>query len=188
MKNLSYKNETIAKRYSRALIESAGSEVDAIRNDLGLINETINSSSDLKNVILNPTFNEEKVEEIINEEKIIIFSDVISSKISEKTLNFLKMLIKAHRMDIFEDITYWYCEFDDELKNKLKVSVTSAIVLNDETKERLKHKLEAKFKKTILLNYAVDESIIGGLIIKANDKIIDGSIKSKYERLKKSLV
>ncbi|MCI5825022.1 MAG: ATP synthase F1 subunit delta [Candidatus Gastranaerophilales bacterium] len=180
MKNLSYKNETIAKRYSRALIESAGSEVDAIRNDLGLINETINSSSDLKNVILNPTFNEEKVEEIIG--------DIFSSKISEKTLNFLKMLIKAHRMDIFEDITYWYCEFDDELKNKLKVSVTSAIVLNDETKERLKHKLEAKFKKTILLNYAVDESIIGGLIIKANDKIIDGSIKSKYERLKKSLV
>lgn len=180
MKNLSYKNETIAKRYSRALIESAGSEVDAIRNDLGLINETINSSSDLKNVILNPTFNEEKVEEIIG--------DIFSSKISEKTLNFLKMLIKAHRMDIFEDITYWYCEFDDELKNKLKVSVTSAIVLNDETKERLKHKLEAKFKKTILLNYAVDESIVGGLIIKANDKIIDGSIKSKYERLKKSLV
>lgn len=180
MKNLSYKNETIAKRYSRALIESAGSEVDAIRNDLGLINETINSSSDLKNVILNPTFNEEKVEEIIG--------DIFSSKISEKTLNFLKMLIKAHRMDIFEDITYWYCEFDDELKNKLKVSATSAIVLNDETKERLKHKLEAKFKKTILLNYAVDESIIGGLIIKANDKIIDGSIKSKYERLKKSLV
>lgn len=180
MKNLSYKNETIAKRYSRALIESAGSEVDAIRNDLGLINETINSSSDLKNVILNPTFNEEKVEEIIG--------DIFSSKISEKTLNFLKMLIKAHRMDIFEDITYWYCEFDDELKNKLKVSVTSAIDLNDETKERLKHKLEAKFKKTILLNYAVDESIIGGLIIKANDKIIDGSIKSKYERLKKSLV
>lgn len=180
MKNLSYKNETIAKRYSRALIESAGSEVDAIRNDLGLINETINSSSDLKNVILNPTFNEEKVEEIIG--------DIFYSKISEKTLNFLKMLIKAHRMDIFEDITYWYCEFDDELKNKLKVSVTSAIVLNDETKERLKHKLEAKFKKTILLNYAVDESIIGGLIIKANDKIIDGSIKSKYERLKKSLV
>lgn len=180
MKNLSYKNETIAKRYSRALIESAGSEVDAIRNDLGLINETINSSSDLKNVILNPTFNEEKVEEIIG--------DIFSSKISEKTLNFLKMLIKAHRMDIFEDITYWYCEFDDELKNKLKVSVTSAIVLNDETKERLKHKLEAKFKKTILLNYAVDESIIGGLIIKANDKIIDGSIKSKYERLKKSMV
>lgn len=180
MKNLSYKNETIVKRYSRALIESAGSEVDAIRNDLGLINETINSSSDLKNVILNPTFNEEKVEEIIG--------DIFSSKISEKTLNFLKMLIKAHRMDIFEDITYWYCEFDDELKNKLKVSVTSAIVLNDETKERLKHKLEAKFKKTILLNYAVDESIIGGLIIKANDKIIDGSIKSKYERLKKSLV
>lgn len=116
MKNLSYKNETIAKRYSRALIESAGSEVDAIRNDLGLINETINSSSDLKNVILNPTFNEEKVEEIIG--------DIFSSKISEKTLNFLKMLIKAHRMDIFEDITYWYCEFDDELKNKLKVSVT----------------------------------------------------------------
>ena len=180
MKNLSYKNETIAKRYSRALIESAGSEVDAIRNDLGLINETINSSSDLKNLILNPTFNEEKVEEIIG--------DIFSSKISEKTLNFLKMLIKAHRMDIFEDITYWYCEFDDELKNKLKVSVTSAIILNDETKERLKHKLEAKFKKTILLNYAVDESIIGGLIIKANDKIIDGSIKSKYERLKKSLV
>lgn len=180
MKNLSYKNETIAKRYSRALVESAGSEVDAIRNDLGLINETINSSSDLKNVILKPTFNEEKVEEIMG--------DIFSSKISEKTLNFLKMLIKAHRMDIFEDITYWYCEFDDELKNKLKVSVTSAIVLNDETKERLKHKLEDKFNKTILLNYAVDESIIGGLIIKANDKIIDGSIKSKYERLKKSLV
>lgn len=180
MKNMSYKNETIAKRYSRALIESAQSKIDTIRHDLGLINETIKSSLDLKNIILNPTFNEEKVEEIVGE--------VFASKISEKTLNFLKMLIKAHRMDIFEDIVYWYCEFDDEIKNKLKVSVTSAIVLNDETKERLKHKLEDKFKKTILLDYAVDGSIIGGLIIKANDKIIDGSIKSRYERLKRSLV
>lgn len=180
MKNMSYKNETIAKRYSRALIESAQSEIDTIRKDLDLINETINISSDLKNIILNPTFNQEKVEEIIGE--------IFAFKISAKTLNFLKMLIKAHRMDIFEDIVYWYCEFDDEIKNKLKVSVTSAIVLNDETKEHLKHKLEDKFGKTILLNYNVDETIIGGLVIKANDKIIDGSIKSRYERLKKSLL
>ena len=180
MKNMSYKNETIAKRYSRALIESAQSEIDTIRKDLDLINETINISSDLKNIILNPTFNEEKVEEIIGE--------IFAFKISAKTLNFLKMLIKAHRMDIFEDIVYWYCEFDDEIKNKLKVSVTSAIVLNDETKEHLKHKLEDKFGKTILLNYNVDETIIGGLVIKANDKIIDGRIKSRYERLKKSLL
>ncbi len=180
MRKMSYKNETIAKRYSRALIESAGSDIDVVRNDLGLINETIKSSLDLRNVILNPTFNEEKVEDII--------VNIFSSKITEKTLNFLKMLIKARRMDIFEDIAYWYCEFDDELKNKLKVSVTSAVVLSDETKERLKQKLEDKFKKTILLNYTIDESIIGGLIIKANDKIIDGSIKSRYERLKSSLM
>lgn len=180
MKNMSYKNETISKRYSRALIESAHDEIDVIRDDLGLIKETIKSSSDLRDVILNPTFNEEKVEEILVE--------IFASKISAKTLNFLKMLVKAHRMDIFEDIAYWYCEFDDELKNKLKVSVISAIVLNDETKDRLKQKLEEKFKKTILLNYKVDESIIGGLIIKANDKIIDGSLKSKYERLRSNLM
>ena len=93
MKNMSYKNETIAKRYSRALIESAQSEIDTIRKDLDLINETINISSDLKNIILNPTFNEEKVEEIIGE--------IFAFKISAKTLNFLMMLIKAHRMDIF---------------------------------------------------------------------------------------
>lgn len=180
MKNMSYKNETIAKRYSRALIESVGDEVDVVRNDLGLINETIKLSSDLRNVILNPTFNEEKVEEIIVE--------IFASKISDKTLNFLKMLIKVRRMDVFEDIVYWYCEFDDELKNKLKISIISAIVLNDETKDRLKQKLADKFKKTILLNYTIDESIIGGLIIKTSDKIIDGSIKSRYERLKSSLV
>ena len=180
MKNMSYKNETIAKRYSRALVESAGNDIDVIRNDLSLINETIKSSSDLKNVLINPTFNEEKVEEII--------SEIFASKISEKTLNFLRMVIQARRMDIFEDIAHWYCEFDDEIKNKLKVSVTSAIVLNDETKERLKYKLENKFKKTILLNYTVDKSIIGGLIIKTNDKIIDGSIKSRYERLKNNLL
>ena len=65
MRKMSYKNETIAKRYSRALIESAGSDIDVVRNDLGLINETIKSSLDLRNVILNPTFNEEKVEDII---------------------------------------------------------------------------------------------------------------------------
>lgn len=182
MKKIKYKNETAAKRYARALIESAvkRNEVDTIREDLSLVNEVINKSSDLKNVILNPTFNEEKVEEIITE--------IFASKISRITLNFIKMVLKSHRMDMFEDISYWYCEFDDKLKNKLKISITSAIILNDETKERLKQKLEDKFQKTILLNYTVDESIIGGIIIKADDKIIDGSIKNRYERLKSSLL
>ena len=182
MKQLSYKNELIAKRYSRALIDSAikNNEVDVIREDLNLINETIKASSDLKNLILNPTFNETKVEEII--------SEIFGMKISNTTLNFIKMLLKSHRMNIFEDIAYWYCEFDDKLKNKIKISVTSAVVLNDETKEKLKQKLENKFNKTILLNYLVDESIIGGLIIKTQDKIIDGSLKNKYERLKNSLI
>lgn len=182
MKSIKYKNEIIAKRYAKALLESAveKNEVDAVREDLSLVNEIINKSSDLKNVILNPTFNEGKVEEII--------FDVFNSKISEITLNFIKMVLKTHRMNMFEDISYWYCEFDDKLKNKLKISVTSAVVLNDETKERLKQKLENKFKKTILLNYTVDESIIGGIVIKAEDKIIDGSIKNRYERLKSSLL
>ncbi len=182
MKNIRYKNETAAKRYARALLESSveKNEVDVVREDLNLVNEVINKSSELKNVILNPTFNEGKVEEII--------FDVFNSKISEITLNFIKMVLKSHRMDMFEDISYWYCEFDDKLKNKLKISITSAVVLNDETKERLKQKLENKFKKTILLNYTVDESIIGGIVIKAEDKIIDGSIKSRYERLKSSLL
>ena len=55
-------------------------------------------------------------------------------------------------------------------------------------KNNVKQKLENKFNKTILLNYLVDESIIGGLIIKTQDKIIDGSLKNKYERLKNSLI
>ena len=65
------------------------------------------------------------------------------------------------------------------------MDVFYAYEIDEEQKTRLKDKLSNKFNKEVILNYQKDETILGGLVIKFDDKIIDLSLKTKFDRLKK---
>ena len=171
----------VSKRYAKALIDVAQEkgQLDNVSADLKDFNEMYVTSSDLKNVLNLPT--------IKIEEKNAVLNEILKSFNCNIAKDFLCLLVEEARFNTFS--TVYYC-FEQELNLKkgiIEVEVKSVIELDEEIKNKLKEKLEQKFSKMVNLNYVIAPEIIGGLVISYNGKIIDLSVNTKFENLKKEL-
>lgn len=178
-KNIDIKNLKVAKRYANALSQSAIDNIDEIADDMALIREAIFENEDFINFFSHPIIS-------LKDKKGTLF-ETLEGKINEKTLNFLNTLLDEGRFNIFKTIYESFKEDVDNIKNKQRVYVTSAIALSDNEKEKLKNKLSEKLKKDIILNFEENKEILGGLLIKFGDKVIDLSLKTKFNNLRKNI-
>ncbi len=173
------KNLKPAKRYAKALLELSHSELpaDKIYQDIKFSADTIMQNAELQSFLANPV--------VSKEDKKDVLQKIFNGKIDAAVLNFLFLLNENSRLEILDDICLSFKELLDEEKNILNVFVTSAIELNEGQKSALKTKLENKFNKAINPEYAINADILGGLILKINDTVIDLSIKKRIENLAK---
>jgi len=178
-KNIDIKNIKTAKRYAQALSQSAVDNIDEINENLALVDEVIFSNADFMNFFSHPIVSLKDKKDTINE--------TLSGKVSEKTLNFLNTLLDEGRFNIFKTIYEVFKSEVDEIKNKKRIYVTSAISLDENEKEKLKEKLTQKLQKDVILNYEENKEILGGLLIKFEDKVIDLSLKTKFDDLRKNI-
>lgn len=180
IKFASSKNLKTAKRYAKALIELQSEELnlDKIFQDITFASDTISSNLELKNFVSAPSISKQDKKDVIEK----IFKDRIDARI----LNFLFLLNENLRLEILEDICFSFKEFFDEKRNIVNASVICAIEPDNEQKEVLRAKLQDKLQKTVNLEFMLDSSIIGGLIIKINDTVIDLSLKKRIENLGKN--
>jgi len=178
-KNIDIKNIKTAKRYAQALSQSAIDNIDEINENLALIDEVIFNNADFINFFSHPIVSLKDKKDTLNE--------TLKEKINEQTLNFLNILLDEGRFNIFKTIYELFKIEVDSIKNKQRVYVTSAIELDENQKENLRNKLAQKMQKDILLNYEENKDILGGLLIKFEDKIIDLSLKTKFDNLRKNI-
>ena len=176
-KSLDIKNLKVAKRYAKALIEASQDNIDDVANDLELISDTIFKNDAFRMFFSHPVISLSDKKETIKE--------TFQNKINKTTLNFLETLLDESRFNIFSTIYDVFKKERNDLKNIKILDVYYAYELDDEQKTRLKDKLSNKFNKDVILNYQKDEDILGGLVIKFEDKVIDLSLKTKFDRLKK---
>ncbi len=176
-KSLDIKNLKVAKRYARALIETSIDSVDEISNDLELINNSIFKNDSFRMFFSHPVVSLKDKKETIKE--------TFENKVNKITLNFMETLLDEGRFNIFSTIFDVFQKEKNNLKNIKILDVFYAYDLDDEQKTKLKDKLSSKFNKEVILNYQKDEDILGGLVIKFEDKVIDLSLKTKFDRLKK---
>ena len=165
--------EAIAKRYASAIYDIAESsdKIGEIREALNILAENYNEDEEFKVFLLDPSIKyDEKVEYL---HKSFDF-------ISEDAFKIIK-----GRVSLAEKIRDSYLKIYYEKNNKILVNATFTKELSDNQREALMKKLEEKYKKKIVLNLSVDEELIGGGIIKIGNKVIDGSIKSQIENIKK---
>ena len=170
--------EAIAKRYASAIYDIAESsdKIGEIREALNILAENYNEDEEFKVFLLDPSIKyDEKVEYL---HKSFDF-------ISEDAFKIINYLVKKGRVSLAEKIRDSYLKIYYEKKNKILVNATFTKELSDNQREALMKKLEGKYKKKIVLNLSVDEELIGGGIIKIGNKVIDGSIKSQIENIKK---
>lgn len=175
--------EPASKKWAKALIELTLEDdsisKDDVLSDLKSIEETFDSSKELSNVINNPS--------ITTEEKQIVICKLFQDKISPIVYNFLFVLNLKKRINLIHEITSEFEKELEELKNIVRVDITSAIDLSDERKTDIKNKISEKLQKEIKTKWQVDPDIIAGLIFNINDTIVNNSIKHKLDKLSESI-
>ena len=159
-------SELVAKRWAKALMELAqedpGISKEDILDDLREVDENIKSSKQLSEVLNNPS--------ISIEEKQAVLSKLFQNKLMPIVFNFITTLNLKGRLGILDAVAEEFSKELEELKNILRVDITSAIELDDD--------------KNVRVQWHVDSDIIGGLIFNINQTIVDNSIRHKLEDLK----
>lgn len=171
---------TVENIYAESLISIDTIPRTEIFTDLSTVKEVFESSKELYDVLISPMTNYET--------KSLILEDIFKKEISPQVLNFLKIIAEKNKFKEFDGIVKAFKEKSDELEGIKHITVTSAIELKDEYKKLITDKLNKKLNKKTETNWITDENIIGGLIIKIDDNIIDTSVKNKLDKLMKGNV
>ncbi len=167
--------------YAEALYE-VGLEKDSLEEyakDMKLIIDSFNEYPDFFELFITPRIEHKKRKEVMEE--------VFGKKITREVLSFTKILIDKDRGVHIRGIYDSFIHMVDEHLGVVKAIIESAIELTDDEKDRLKKNLEEMTNKTIRMTCIVNPKVIGGLIIKVEDNIIDASIRNRLDEMKQSL-
>ena len=115
------------------------------------------------------------------------FCGVLSKVLDTEKRNFIRLLAANNRLSILPDIAKLFAMYRAEEEKKLTVQVISAITLDEAYQQKLAAALTKKLQLQISLQCTIDPTLLGGIIVKAGDKVIDGSIRGKLNRLYESL-
>ena len=173
--------EEIAKVYSEALFDVAQEKgkLDEVREQLGQFADAVSEDSDLQVFFFSPYFSSAEKREGI--EKAVSGAD-------PELVNFLELLAEKHRMPALFKIRQRFDELWDEANERLEVTVTSAIELDPSIVENIGAEIERKTGKTIELKSEVDESIVGGLVLRVGNRVLDASIRSRLDKLRREVL
>jgi F-type H+-transporting ATPase subunit delta len=173
---------TVGSRYAEALYQIATREniVDAVEAELKEIDAIIQGNPDLKKIIYHP--------QITAENKKDLFKELLEGKISQVTMDFLKLLVERQREQVFGDIVNYYVTMANKARNISEVKISSAVDLSQEEKQQLSELLSKLTggKKTEPI-YTTDPAIIGGVVVRIGDRVIDGSIRTRLATLREHL-
>lgn len=173
----------ISKTYGDALFELAVEEgkIDVLLEEIEQLQKILAENADFGSLMNHP--------KIIKEEKIEVAKTVFEGRVSEELLGFLTIIISKDRYREIDEILKYFVAKVKEYKGIGIATVTTAVPLKDsQCKEVEKKLLDTTQYKSMEINYDVDGSLIGGMVIRIGDRVVDSSIKTKLSELQKDLL
>ncbi len=172
--------EEIAEVYARSLFEVASERdiLDTIREQLGQFADAVSGDRDLQVFFFSPYFSTE-------EKKAALLRAVSGG--DPALMNFLEALIERHRMPVLFRIRTRFQELWDKTNDLLPVQVTSAVALDPATVEQIGRRIGEQTGNKIELSSRVDPEIIGGIILRVGNFIMDASIRNRLEQLRREV-
>jgi len=172
--------EEIATVYARSLFEVAKEKgtLDEVREQLGQIADALDSDHDLRVFFFSPYFSTEEKKEGLA--KVIEGAD-------PTVLNFLELLVEKHRTPALFRIRRSYDELWEHENKLLPVTITSAVALDDEIARRIGDQIGEQTGQRVELTKTVDPDIIGGLVLRVGNSILDASIRNRLDNLRKNV-
>lgn len=174
------KSTKVASRYAKALLELAidQKKVDSVLGDMNFLLETSNSTRDFELLIESPIIKADK--------KIAVFK-LIFEQFEEVTMSFVELITNNGREGFLPQIAE---EFDVQVKSHkgiVPMTLVSAKPLDEATKKLILEKIQVAVKGTLEVTEKIDESLIGGFVVKMGDIQIDASIANQFSKLKQRL-
>ena len=176
------KQTILAKRYAKAIftIGQEQGNYDEYHEVLQGLANLFTETPEFSDALTNPLYPMEVKEKMM--------TDIVASMGVDTVMgNFLNLLVQKKRAEILPEIADAYKTMVDEAKNISHGNVISAVELSDELKTNIQTVLEKLTGKKVELSTSVDPSIIGGMVAKVGDLVLDGSIKTQLAGLKDSI-
>ncbi|GAA4446450.1 ATP synthase F1 subunit delta [Ravibacter arvi] len=173
---------TVASRYAKSLIELAKEKnvVDEVYQDMVLFSKTADESPLLMKVLGSPIVRHEK--------KLGILKGLFQDKVNPVSFSIFNIITRKNREAILDAIADEFVKQYDLYKGIQKATVVSSTSLTPEVRKQFIDSLTASTGKTIQLEEKVDESLVGGYILRLGDRQVDASLKSQLNALKVKLV
>lgn len=173
--------EPIARRYAEALFEVAKEHgrIDEVAASLKAFVQILEDTPEVGQFL--------RSFRVTSSDKVAVIRKVFSGKIADEVLNAISLLLGHRRDDLFIDMLKAYQEIVREDRNILIVEIVTAEPLSSTLKSEIIQALEETLGKTIELSTSVDDSVIGGLKIRIQNKVYDGTIARQLEKLKQQL-
>lgn len=172
----------VSKVYGDALFETAMEKdrMDVLYEEIGSLVPVLEGNPELMALLNNPR--------IVKEEKVSIIHQVFGGRVEEELMGFLTIVVEKGRQNDFLPIFAYFIQRVKEFKRIGTVSVTSAVELSEEQKARLKEKLLASTDYVMFeMSYQIDPALIGGMVIRIGDRVVDSSIRTRLYEMKKEL-
>jgi F-type H+-transporting ATPase subunit delta len=173
---------SIAERYAQALFELAreGDDLASLEADADALAAALDASEDLRKVIASPRVTRDEMTAAV-----AALAEPLG--LSRMTANALGLMAEKRRLFTLPQFVAKLRGMIAAEKGEVEAQVTSAVALTDEQKTRIADLLRVRFGRNIKLNTSVDESLIGGLIVKVGSKMIDTSIRAKLANLQNAM-
>ncbi len=175
------RDRKVATRYAGALLASA--------KKAGVVTGVAESYASLMDMHLGQTALRVFLDspQVRTEEKKDLLKSVFGGKVEPLLLDFVFLLIDKNRIENFRDIGEEFALLVEQEQGVMRAKVTTAVALPADLEEKLKAKLSALTGKTMILEKRVDPAVIGGVKVVMGDKILDGTVRTNLDLLRKTL-
>jgi ATP synthase F1 delta subunit len=172
--------EEIAEVYARALFEAANENgvLDRIHDELGQFTDALEENRELQLFFYSPYFSSEEKKDGV--ERVLSGAD-------DRMVNFLKLLAERHRMPAISRIRRQFHDLWADENKLLPVSVTSAVELDDGLVDDIGKRIEEQTGRRVELSSTVDPDVLGGLVVRVGNMVLDASVRNRLEHLRKQV-
>lgn len=178
------RSNIIARRYAQALFalgEEQGMDVlERYAQGLNEVNQILATCPELLKIFANPVFN-------VEEKKAVLVKVLEKIELDPAVKNFCFLLADKNRLAFLPEITAYYGRLLDIAQGVVRGELFTAIELDDGLKQEIAKRLEDQSKAKVILDYKVDPKILGGLVLRVGDKVLDASLKAQLQILKENI-
>lgn len=171
----------VAKRYAKALFDLASEQkvIAEAQTQLKLISETIAQDAEIQKFLSLPSIDTEK--------KVALLKSAFGDSVSTIVMNTLELLISRNRHDAFSAVYEAYTKIASDALGQAQATVYTAQHLSDNELAEVANQFGKITGKTIIAEQIVEPALLGGVQVRIGDRLYDGSLSGKLDRLQKSL-